>query len=104
MNGEFAKVCRQLSKLPNKQGREQLAFSYLHQAFNHLHGAILFANEIDQFIKNHPHFSALENEIKVFFEESNIALFSNQQGNGDQKVKDLIILSKQLRSCERGVR
>jgi mxaA protein len=104
MNGEFAKVCRQLSKLPNKQGREQLAFSYLHQAFNHLHGAILFANEIDQFIKNHPHFSALENEIKVFFEDSNIALFSNQQGNGDQKVNDLIILSKQLRSCERGVR
>ena len=103
MNGAFAKAHRKLKKLPKNAEGEKQALSDMHQAFNQLHGSNLFANELNSFLTKHPAFVKLTNEIEAFFEQSNQALFAQKTQSGDQLMADLMVLSRRLRDCERGV-
>lgn len=103
MNGAFAKAHRKLKKLPRNTDGEKQALSYMHQAFNQLHGGNLFANELNRFLSTHPSFVKLSKEIEAFFEQSNQSLFAQNTQNSEQLMADLMILSRSLRDCERGV-
>lgn len=103
MNGAFAQAYRNLKKLPKNQDQEKKALLYMHQTFNKVHGANLFANDIAQFLVARPEFSRLKTDIESFFERSNKSLFANQNHDSEQFINDLISLSKSLRDCERGV-
>ena len=115
MNGAFAQAHRNLKKLARTMSKnrtnhaalhpasEKKALIYMHQAFNKVYGANLFANELDTFIQTSPAYSTLKAEINTFFERSNATLFGEQNHNSEQFINDLIVLSKNLRNCERGV-
>jgi mxaA protein len=103
MNGAFAQAHRSLKKLPSNQASEEKALIYMHQAFNTIHGENLFANNVEQFLATHPAFTQLKTDIAHFFEQSSASLFGSQQQNSEQFINKLIVLSKRLRDCERGV-
>lgn len=103
MNGEFAQAHRNIKKLKNENVTKAKLFGYMHQAFNNVNGANLFASDLDTFLASNPKFEKLRDEIKVFFEQSNEALFATQNENATQHLQNLILLSKRLRDCERGV-
>lgn len=103
MNGAFAKAHRKMKKLPKNTEGEKQALSYLHQAFNQLHGGNLFANELNGFFSKRPAFVKLRQEIEAFFEQSNQVLFSQKTQSSEQLIADLMALSRRLRDCERGV-
>lgn len=103
MNGAFAHAHRNIKKLKNSQTSSKNAFMYMHQAFNKIYGANLFATNLDEFLITHPKYEKLSEEIRKFFEQSNRALFASQHANDSQFLQNLIALSKRLRDCERGV-
>lgn len=103
MNGAFATAHRKLKKLPHNQADQQQALAYVHNAFNQVNGGNLFASQLDGFLMTHPAFAKFKNEIEAFFERSNQSLFSDQNQNSDKLMTHLIVLSRQLRDCERGV-
>jgi mxaA protein len=103
MNGAFAQAHRNIKKLKNHQASSNNAFMYMHQAFNKIYGANLFATNLDEFLITHPKFIKLGDEIRKFFELSNRTLFASQQTNETKYLQELIMLSKRLRDCERGV-
>lgn len=103
MNGAFAQTHRSIKKLRHDQASNKNALIYMHQAFNEINGTNLFANELDQFLVANPKFLKLNEDIRRFFEQSNAALFANQYKNDAQYLKYLMVLSKRLRDCERGV-
>lgn len=104
MNGAFAQAHRKIKRLNKNKANEQKALLYLHQAFNKVYGANLFANDVADFVLAKPAYSSLKTEIIHFFERSNMALFSEHNENSDQLINELITLSKSLRNCERGVK
>lgn len=109
MNGAFAQAHRKIKKLNKDKTSEQKALLYMHQAFNKIHGANLFASDVDVFILANPAYASMKTEIIHFFERSNAALFSESQFSENQKnstaqINALIALSKALRNCERGVK
>lgn len=103
MNGAFANAHRNLKKLAKSQADEKKALVYMHQAFNKIHGENLFASEVEQFLVRHPEFAKLKTEINAFFARSNASLFGSPQQSNAPLVNSLILLSKSLRDCERGV-
>jgi len=103
MNGAFAQAHRSLKKLPGNPAGEKNALVYMHQAFNRIHGENLFINNLEQFLAAHPEFSRLKNDIIEFFQRSNASLFASRQENSELYINNLIVLSKRLRDCERGV-
>lgn len=80
-----------------------MALLYMHQAFNNIHGSNLFSNEIERFLAAHPEFTQLKAEINSFFEQSNAWLFGSPNQSNGRFINELIVLSKALRNCERGV-
>ena len=103
MNGAFAQAHRNIKELKSTQASSKNAFMYMHQAFNKIYGANLFATNLDEFLITHPKYQKLSGEIRKFFELSNRALFASQQSNETKYLQELIMLSKRLRDCERGV-
>lgn len=102
MNGEFAKAHRSIKKLGHDQTANENALMYIHQAFNNVYGANLFANELEQFLAANPKFLKMKQDITQFFEQSNATLFASQSAGAIQ-LQQLKALSKRLRDCERGV-
>lgn len=103
MNGAFAQAHRNIKKLGNDRTSNKNALMYMHQAFNKIYGANLFANELNQFLATNPKFLKMKEDISKFFEQSNASLFANQPANDTQYLQGLKVLSKRLRDCERGV-
>lgn len=102
MNGEFAQAHRNIKKLGHEQTANKNALMHMHQAFNKIYGANLFANELEHFLAANQKFLKMKQEITQFFEQSNAALFANQAASATQ-LQQLKTLSKRLRDCERGV-
>lgn len=73
-------------KLNKDKTSEQKALLYMHQAFNKIHGANLFASDVDVFILANPAYASMKTEIIHFFERSNAALFSESQFSENQKT------------------
>lgn len=108
MGGAFSQAHRQLKKLArNKQAKtqkeEKQALVYMHQAFNRHYGANIFARDIEHFITMKPGFAKMKNEIKDFFDFSNKSLYDTKPRDSEQVIANLVVLSKALRDCERGV-
>lgn len=104
MNGAFAQAHRKIKKLNKNKANEQKALLYMHQAFNKIHGANLFASDVNDFVSANSAYTSQKAEILRFFERSNAALFSDHAENSEQLINELINLSKTLRNCERGVK
>lgn len=98
MNGAFAQAHRHIKKLGHEQTANKHALMYMHQAFNRVYGANLFANELEHFLAANPKFLKMKQEITQFFEQSNAALFANQAASATQ-LQQLKTLSKRLRDC-----
>lgn len=103
MGGAFAQAHRNIKKLKGSHANNINAFKYLHEAFNAIYGSNVFETDLDKFLASHQKFQKLSVEIKDFFEQSNKALFAGQYENNALNLHGLILLSKRLRDCERGV-
>ncbi len=107
MGGGFARAHRKIKALAKKSpaGTEtpKAALGILHEAFNQLFGRGLYPNKIEEFLANHPKFKQLRAEIESFFELSNQTLFAGINNDSAQVMKKVMLTSKQLRDCERGV-
>lgn len=104
MGGAFAQAHRRIKRLGGSEGEERKALMYLHQAFNQMHGGNLFAHDLDAFLVRHPGFARMHKEIADFFLRSNKALFASPPNDRSAFIRELVILSKGLRDCERGLR
>jgi len=104
MGGAFAQAHRRIKRLGNSEGEERKALMYMHQAFNQMHGGNLFAQDLDAFLNKHPGFARMHKEIADFFIHSNKALFASPPNDRSAFIRELAILSKGLRDCERGLR
>lgn len=104
MNGAFAQAHRKLKSLPKNQSSYKHALMLLHQAFNTTHGGNLFESDLEHFLAKNPKFSTISADIKTFFERSNAMLFSSKHMDDGELIPQLILLSKKLRDCERGVK
>ncbi|NOS98891.1 MAG: nonribosomal peptide synthetase MxaA [Methylotenera sp.] len=103
MNGAFASAHRQLKKLPKTEASHKQALVLMHEAFNRIHGENLFASDVERFVSTHTAFAKFKTDITNFFTQSNASLFDSQAQNSTQFMQVLIVLSKRLRDCERGV-
>lgn len=103
MGGAFARAHRQLKRLSKTQDEERKALFYLHQAFNQVNGANLFAQDLDSFLSKHPNFAKFKVDIQSFFDSSNKSLFADQRHDSAAFIQSLVVFSRQLRDCERGV-
>lgn len=108
MGGAFAQAHRQLKRLsrtaiPKTQSEEKQALVHIHQAFNKHYGANIFARDIEHFITMRPSFSKMKGDIEQFFNYSNQSLYSVEARDSAKVIENLVLLSKQLRDCERGI-
>ncbi|MFA7350593.1 MAG: hypothetical protein WC009_07510 [Methylotenera sp.] len=108
MGGAFAQAHRQLKRLSKSSvaktaKEEKQALVYIHQAFNKLYRANIFARDIDRFVTMRPSFKKMKGEIEQFFNDSNQSLYSIEARDSAKVIQNLVQLSKQLRDCERGV-
>ncbi len=108
MGGAFAKAHRQLKRLsktstPKTPADEKQALVYIHQAFNQHYGANIFARDIERFVAMRPSFGKMKAEIEQFFNYSNQSLYAVDVRDSGLVIANLVLLSKQLRDCERGV-
>lgn len=108
MGGAFAKAHRQLKRLAKSKAaktsaEEKQALVYIHQAFNQHFGANMFARDIDAFVAKRFTFKKMKDDIAQFFDKSNQALYAVEPRNSQKTIMDLVLLSKRLRDCERGV-
>lgn len=107
MGGNFARAHRQIKYLAKKNTSKtdapKEALSILHDAFNQTFGRGLYPNKIDEFLVNHKNFKKLKVEIESFFVLSNQILFSGKKEDTHKLLQKILITSKQLRDCERGV-
>jgi len=103
MSGAFAQAHRRMKRLSGAEGEEKAALMYLHEAFNQVHERNLFASDIDVFVTENPAFSRMKKEIADFFQRSGKALFAAPPNDRVAFIRELVVLSKGLRDCERGV-
>jgi mxaA protein len=108
MGGAFAQAHRQLKRLSKTSAvktdkEEKQALVYIHQAFNKLYRANIFARDIDRFVTMRPSFKKMRGDIEQFFNYSNQSLYSVEARDSAKVIENLVQLSKRLRDCERGV-
>jgi mxaA protein len=108
MGGAFAKAHRQLKRLSKSSttktpADEKQALVYIHEAFNKHYRANIFARDIEHFLTMRPSFRKMKRDIEQFFNNSNQSLYSIETRDSKKVIADLVILSQQLRDCERGV-
>jgi mxaA protein len=102
MNGPFARAHRRIKRLPaGGQGWKE-GLAALHEAFNRVHGRNLFAADIADFVARHPRYARARVNIEAFFAQSGHALFADPPQDGAAFQRQLGVLSKLLRDCERG--
>lgn len=105
--GNFSRAHKQIkrlskSKVSDVNNLKKALFS-LHSSFNKTYGANLFANDVDDFISQHPKFMPLKHKMMEFFTLSNKSLFSRHSQDYSEILLKLLSISKSLRDCERGV-
>ena len=107
MGGNFARAHRQIKTVAKKSAADasapKEALALLHDAFNQLFGRGLYPNKIDEFVELHPEFSKRKAEIASFFDLSNQILFGGASVGNNQVMQKILVISKQLRDCERGI-
>ena len=105
--GNFARAHKQIKLLSRSKGsdanRLKNALFSLHTSFNKTYGSNLFANDVNDFISQHPRFKPLHQQILEFFTLSNKTLFSRNRQDDRALLLKLLSISKSLRDCERGV-
>jgi mxaA protein len=102
MGGAFASAYREIRRMPRDRQHEPKALLRLHQAFDQVNGASLFAAGIDDFIARYPQFGGARADISAFYVRSGQRLFSGQTGDA-HFFEELLALTRRLRHCERGL-
>lgn len=107
MGGAFSRAHRSIKKAARSReddnAKIRQALLSLHQAFNQTYGKNLFVSDVDDFLRKHPSYRKLAAEISGFFERSSAALFAKREQNPSELMASLLVFSKNLRDCERGV-
>ncbi|MCB5186860.1 nonribosomal peptide synthetase MxaA [Methylobacillus caricis] len=103
MGGAFADAHRKIKRLKATPGSTKEAFYHMHAAFNHWYGGNCFAQDIDTFVQQNPRFGKSREDIARFFESSNDHLFFGHIKDASEIIRELKLLSKKFRNCERGV-
>lgn len=104
MGGAFAQTYRRIKRLSGKPSDDKKALMHLHQAFNEVYGGAMFASDIEAFLTTHPGYTRLRLAIETFFQRSSQVLFAAPPDDRAAFISELIMLSKALRDCERGLR
>jgi len=105
--GNFARAYQQIKRLSKHKvpdaNRLRNALFSLHESFNKTYGSNVFANDIEDFISQHPRFRPLHQQMQEFFTLSNQTLFSHARQDDRELLLQVLTISKRLRDCERGV-
>lgn len=102
MGGPFAQSYRRLRRMSESQAGLKEGVASLHRAFNQTYSGNLFAPDIEDFLRQHPQFSAMRQDIEEFFRVSNAILF----GSGPHPAQALAVLrsfARRFRDSERGL-
>ncbi len=109
MGGPFAMSYRKINNFADTDNTEdsaaiRQATTSIHHAFNQTFGQNLFATDIDLFVKRHPSFANIKQEIAQFFNASNHVLFAVKVSDKTSVTMfDLMHFCTQCRHCERNV-
>jgi len=107
-SGAFGPACKSLHKLQREAETEtniRLALQHFHHAINNLAGKTVFADQLHDFFRNHPGFSALQPDTEELFAVSSRYLFSLQKhGNTPLSLQQIYLLCQQYRKIERAGR
>ena len=74
----------------------------LHAALDATAGRVLFADAVDGFVADHPHYAPLRGELLRFFELSRGAFFSGTAEPVATEMRWLLDVARSLRDAERG--
>lgn len=103
LNGPFAQAYRRLQRLPATQEGATRAALAMQQAFNQHFGQQMLASQVPMFVAKQPAFAAYTEQIQQFYAQSNTLLYGNQLPAAADYLQQCKMLTRQLRSCERGV-
>lgn len=107
MGGAFSRAYRSVKKAARSREDDHTkvkkALLSLHQAFNQTYGRNLFLPDVDDFIQQYPGYHKMAADIATFFDRSNQALFSRREHNLSELMANLLVFSRSLRDCERGI-
>lgn len=105
MGGNFARAYRNIKKLPDTEEGLRQAISRVHQSFNQSANMSIFNDNLDEFLKLHPNFIAIESEVQQFFGLSRQVYFepNAQHAVGDKPLSWLLRFTRRCRDCERGL-
>ena len=104
LGGPFAASYRHIISLDQDKQYIQKAVASIHQAFNQTFGESLFEYELDNFLQQHPAFTAIKLEIINFFAFSNRVLFGDKRElPATNTLVHLLKFCEQCRHCERGL-
>jgi len=101
--GAFARARLHLQRLARERrgpAHTPRALRIMHRAFDETAGHRLFAEQVDEFLTQHPEFAGLHADIRNFFETSRAEFFGPGSAS-DVQLPALLQLSEQLRRRER---
>jgi mxaA protein len=93
--GPFAQAARRIRATSSAED----ALLALHRAFDATAGARLLPEDLDAFVRHHPQFQPLRDDIDAFFQISRARFFGAREQPGGPY--NLVTLSKRLRRAER---
>lgn len=105
MGAPFSKALRDMRKYSDTPSGIQEAVSRLHLAINTTANQTIFNHTIDDLISKKPAFSAVKNDLSIFFEISRHAFFESSP-NPNSEVHNIAWLkafARRCRDCERGL-
>lgn len=103
LNGPFAQAYRRLQRLPATPEGATQASLLMQQAFNQHFGQQMLASHVAAFLAQNPTFNAYATQIQQFYAQSNRVLYDGQVPAVTDYLQQCKALTRQLRSCERGV-
>lgn len=105
MGAPFSKALRDVRKYPNTATGIQQAVSRLHLAINTTANQTIFSNSIEDLISKKPTFSAVKEDLSIFFEISRHAFFESTPSPNHEanNIAWLKAFARRCRDCERGL-
>jgi mxaA protein len=103
LNGPFAQAYRRLQRLPATHAGATQAALVMQQAFNQHFGQQMLASHVPAFLAQKPTFTDFATQIQQFYVQSNTLLYDGQMPALAEYLQQCKALTRQLRSCERGV-
>ena len=104
-NGPFAQACKQLHQIPSAVEKDTdsylTALRTVHNAFNRTLGETVFAENLDHFFAQCPHFQHQRQPIERYFAHSQQVFFTDQPEGSSYTIAALLALCQRCRDIER---